>query len=95
MWCVPAGGTDEGEGDQLVPERIILRYGVSAHQSLETGVIGQVADLACVGSHLYRFHSARLTGSSLLFHRAYAKSWGTRNALMFDAITTNKKTAIV
>lgn len=49
---LPAGGTDESERDELVPERIILRYRLRTHQSLEVGVIGQVADLTGVGSHL-------------------------------------------
>lgn len=59
--CVylPACGTNEGEGDELVPERVILRYGFRADQGLEAGVVGQVTDLTCVGSHLYWLHSAR------------------------------------
>lgn len=57
---LPAGGTDEREGDELVPERVILRYGLSAYQGLEVGVFRQVSDLAGVGSHLYWLHSARL-----------------------------------
>lgn len=59
--CVPASGTDKGEGDELVPERVILRYGLRAHQGLEAGVFRQVTDLASVGTHLCWLHSARLT----------------------------------
>lgn len=57
--CLPAGGADESEGDELVPERVILRYGLWAYQSLETAVISEVTDLAGVGSHLYWLGSAR------------------------------------
>lgn len=67
--CVPACGTDEGEGDELVPERVILRYGLRAHQGLEAGVVGQVTDLAGVGTHLYWLHSARLTTLHCFFTR--------------------------
>lgn len=54
VWaCVPASRADERERNELVPERIILRYGLCADQGLETGVSGQIADLACVGTHLH------------------------------------------
>lgn len=49
---VPAGGTDDGKGDELIPEGVILRYGLGAHQNLEAGIVGQVTELAGVGSHL-------------------------------------------
>lgn len=73
--CVylPACGADESEGDELVPERVILRYGLSAHQGFEAGVIGEVTDLAGVGSHLYCLCSARLTTLNCCFRQAYAK----------------------
>lgn len=60
-FCLPAGGADKGEGNELVPERVIFRYGLRANQGLEAGVIRQVTDLAGVGSHLYWLHSARLS----------------------------------
>lgn len=66
---VPAGGTDEGEGNELVPERVVLRYGLCANQGLEAGVVGQVTDLASVGSHLYRLPSARCTNLHCFFTR--------------------------
>ena len=90
--CVPAGGTDEGKGDELVPERIILRYGFRAHQGPEAGVIGQVTDVAGVGSHLSLLAPlSQSHHSSLLFHQAYAKSWSRGNALIFEVITFNKQ----
>lgn len=49
---VPAGGTDKCEGNKLVPEGVILRYGLCAHQGLEALVAGQITDVARVGAHL-------------------------------------------
>lgn len=56
---VPAGGTDECEGNKLVPEGIILRHGLCAHQGLEALVVGQITDLARVGAHLCSLLSNR------------------------------------
>lgn len=64
---LPASGTDECEGDELVPEGIILRYGLRSYQGLEVVVIGQVADLTGVGSHLCRLCPARLVPRQMLF----------------------------
>lgn len=64
---VPAGGTDEGKRDELVPERIILWKGFCAHQGLQAGVIRQVTDLAGVGTHLCWLWSARLTALYCFF----------------------------
>ena len=52
LGCLPVCGTDEGKGDELVPEGLVLRHGLGAHQSPEAGVLRQVTDLAGVGSHL-------------------------------------------
>lgn len=59
--CVPAGWTYEGEGNKLVPERVILGYGLSSNQGLEAEVIGQVTDLASVGTHHCCLPSPRRT----------------------------------
>lgn len=77
---LPAGGTDEGEGDELVPERVILRYGLCAHQGLEAGIIGQVTDLTGVGSHLCWLCSARLAALHCFFTRHMPKP-GTKKML--------------
>lgn len=65
--CVPAGGTDECEGNKLVPEGVILRYGLCAHQGLQALVAGQMADLAGVGAHLCSLLSHRLTTLQSVF----------------------------
>lgn len=56
--CLPVGRTDEGEGNELIPERVVFRYRLRAHQGLEAGVIRQVTDLAGVGSHIPWLFSA-------------------------------------
>lgn len=65
--CVPAGGTDECEGNKLVPEGVILRYGLCAHQALEALVVGQITDLARVGAHLCSLRSDRCTTLYFVF----------------------------
>lgn len=75
---VPAGGAGEGEGDELVPEGVVLRYGFCAHQGLEALVVGQIADLASVGAHLCSLRSAGHP-TRHCFHQSCDKSCRTRH----------------
>lgn len=86
---LPAGGTDEGEGDELVPERVILRYGLCAHQGLEAGIIGQVTDLTGVGSHLCWLCSARLAALHCFFTRHMPKPGTKKMLYSLEAQTIN------
>lgn len=82
VYCVPVGGTDESEGNELVPERVILWYGLCAHQGLEAGVIGQVTDLASVGTHLYCCPSAKSTNLHCFSTRHMINPVGRRYVLI-------------
>lgn len=67
----PAGGAGEGEGDQLVPEGLILWYGVWTNQSADALALWQVAHLTGVCTH--RPRKPRETASEP--HLQSSKTW--------------------
>lgn len=73
----PAGGAGEGEGDQLVPEGLILRYSVWTNQIADTLAFRQVAHLTGVCTH--RLQKPRETASEP--HRQPSKTWRIMRAI--------------